>query len=181
MSDSTAPHTGRYVVMGVSGAGKSAVGEAFAQAVGLRFVEGDKFHPPENVARMASGIPLTDDDRRGWLAAIAQELREACDRGEGIVVTCSALKRRYRDVLRGGAPDVRFIYLAGSRTLLADRMSHRTGHFMPAALLDSQLETLEPPDADEGAWTINIDAPVDAIVARLVTLVVALAFTPPGT
>ncbi len=156
--------------MGVSGAGKSAVGEAFAQALGLHFVEGDKLHPPGNVARMAAGIPLTDDDRRGWLAAIAQKLSDARDRREGIVVACSALKRRYRDVLRGAAPDVRFISLAGSRTLLADRMSHRTGHFMPSALLDSQLATLEPPDANEGAWTIDIEAPVDAIVERLVAL-----------
>ena len=154
--------------MGVAGSGKSVVGARFAAAMRLPFLEGDQLHPPANVARMAAGIPLTDDDRRGWLGAIAQQLRDARARGEGLVVACSALKRRYRDVLRAGDATVQFIHLTGTRTLLAERLSHRTGHFMPAALLDSQLETLEVPDPDEGAWSIDIADPVDVIVSRLV-------------
>ncbi len=161
----------RYVVMGVSGAGKTAVGERFADALKLPFVEGDALHPPENIARMSAGIPLTDDDRRGWLQTIATRLRDARERDEGLVVACSALKRRYRDLLREADPAVRFIYLAGARSLLGERLSHRTGHFMPSALLDSQFEALEAPGADEGAWTVDISAPIDTIVLQLLARV----------
>jgi len=159
-----------YVVMGITGSGKSTIGAALARALGVDFVEGDDFHPPENVRRMASGIPLTDDDRAGWLRALAIRIREAADAGTGLVLTCSALKRSYRDVLRAAAPDLRFVFLDGSRALVAERLAGRRGHFMPASLLDSQLATLEAPAADEQAWTCDISQPpreiVDDLLAR---------------
>ncbi|HEV8381730.1 MAG TPA: gluconokinase [Gemmatimonadales bacterium] len=162
-------HTGLYVIMGVSGSGKSAIGATLARKLDIAFVEGDDLHPPDNVKRMAAGIPLTDDDRRGWLTAIAARLREAKRAGVGLVVSCSALKRSYRDLLRSaGEADVRFVYLAGSRALLAERMAHRRGHFMPPSLLDSQLATLEEPSADEGAWVCDIRETPDTIVGDLV-------------
>lgn len=163
-------HTGLYVIMGVCGAGKSLIGAKLARALDVEFVEGDALHPPENVRRMAAGIPLTDDDRHGWLLAIAARLRDAKRAGAGLVVSCSALKRRYRDLLRSaGDPDVRFVYLAGSRALLAERMENRRGHFMPPALLDSQLAILEEPSPDEQAWACDIAETPDAIVTGLVT------------
>lgn len=156
-----------YVVMGVTGSGKSTVGAAFAHALGVEFVEGDDFHPSANVRRMASGIPLTDDDRAGWLAALASRIRDANDAGKGLVLTCSALKRSYRNVLRSAAPDLQFVFLKASRELLANRLSVRTGHFMPASLLDSQLSTLEEPAFDEHAWVCDMDASPEKIVADL--------------
>jgi gluconokinase len=164
----SAVHTGLYVMMGVCGSGKTTIGAQFARALDIAFVEGDGLHPPENVHRMAAGIPLTDDERRGWLIAIAARLREAKDAGKGLVVSCSALKRRYRDLLRSaGAPDVRFVYLAGNKALLAERMAQRRGHFMPGSLLDSQLATLEEPSPDEGAWVCDIRETPDTIVSDL--------------
>jgi gluconokinase len=155
--------------MGVSGAGKSLIGASLARALGLEFIEGDAYHPPENVARMSAGIALTDDDRQTWLAAIATRLAAA--RAEaGLVVSCSALKRRYRDVLRAGTTDVQFVHLAGTRTLLEQRLAGRRGHFMPSSLLDSQLAILEPPAPDEHAWVCDVSEPADVIVARLVLL-----------
>ena len=154
--------------MGVAGSGKSVIGAAFADALGVEFVEGDDYHPAENVRRMASGIPLTDADRAGWLSALAERLREAKDAGVGLVMSCSALKRSYRNVLRSGSPDVQFIFLRGPRALIAERLAHRRGHYMPAALLDSQMATLEKPSPDERAWVVDIsEAPRD-IVAALV-------------
>jgi gluconokinase len=154
--------------MGVSGSGKSLIGELFARALGVEFVEGDTYHSRENVARMAAGTPLTDKDRQAWLAAIAARLDDARRAGVGLVVACSALKRSYRDLLRAGTRDVQFVYLEGDRALLADRIAGRRGHFMPASLLDSQLATLEPPAADEGPWVCDIAEPPEAIVAGLV-------------
>ena len=163
-------HTGLYVMMGVCGSGKSLIGAKLARELDVEFVEGDDLHPPENVRRMAAGIPLTDDDRHGWLLAIAAQLREAKRAGVGLVVSCSALKRRYRDLLRStGDADVRFVYLAGSRALIAERMAHRRDHFMPPSLLDSQLSILEEPTPDERAWVCDISEPAHAIVADLVT------------
>ena len=163
-------HTGLYVVMGVCGAGKTLIGSTFARELGVEFVEGDALHPPENVKRMAAGIPLTDDDRHGWLLAIAERIRGAKRAGRGLVISCSALKRKYRDLLRSeGDADVRFVYLAGSRDLIAERMTNRRGHFMPASLLDSQLATLEEPTPDEQAWVCDIGEPPDTIVANLLT------------
>jgi gluconokinase len=162
-------HTGLYVMMGVCGAGKSLIGATFARELGVEFVEGDDLHPPENVKRMAAGIPLTDDDRHGWLIAIAARLREAKCAGVGLVVSCSALKRSYRDLLRSaGDADVRFVYLAGSQALIAERMAKRRGHFMPPSLLDSQLSILEEPSPDERAWVCDISDAPHAIVVDLV-------------
>ncbi len=164
-----AVHTGLYVIMGVSGSGKSLVGAKLARELDIEFVEGDDLHPTANVQRMAAGTPLTDDDRHGWLIAIAARLREAKRAGIGLVVSCSALKRSYRDLLRSRVEaDVRFVYLAGSRALLAERLAQRRGHFMPPALLESQLSILEEPSPDERAWVCDISQAPDAIVADLV-------------
>lgn len=149
----------RVVIMGVSGCGKSTVGRALAARTGWRYLEGDELHPPENVARMAAGTPLTDADRQGWLEAIAREIGQARARREGLVVTCSALKRRYRDLLRGADSELRFVHLHGPRELLAERLAARQGHYMPASLLQSQLDALEAPAEDEQALTLPIDAP----------------------
>ncbi len=164
-----AGNTGLYVIMGVSGSGKSLIGAKLAAALHIDFVEGDDLHPPENVQRMAAGVPLTDDNRRGWLLRIADRLHDAQRARIGLVVSCSALKRIYRDLLRSsGSADVRFVYLAGSRELLAERLAKRRGHFMPASLLESQLATLEEPAPDEDAWVCDIRETPDAIVADLV-------------
>lgn len=154
--------------MGVSGSGKSLVGAAFAHALGVDFVEGDQYHSAENVRRMAAGVPLTDDDRAGWLRSLAAVIAEARERGAGLVVACSALKRSYRDVLRTGAPDLRFIFLRGERGLIAERLAGRRGHFMPPSLLDSQLSTLEEPSPDERAWLCDVGESPQSIVAALV-------------
>lgn len=158
-----------HVMMGVCGSGKSLIGAKLARELGVEFVEGDDLHPPENVKRMAAGIPLTDDDRRGWLLAIAARLREAKRAGIGLVVSCSALKRSYRDLLRShGDADVRFIYLAGSRPLIGERMANRRGHFMPPSLIDSQFAILEEPSPDEHALVCDVSATPESIVADLV-------------
>ncbi|MDB5894156.1 MAG: gluconate kinase [Rhodoferax sp.] len=157
------------VVMGVSGCGKSTVGRKLADALKLPFLEGDDFHPPENVARMAAGIPLTDADREGWLRTLADRMAEAAGPGEGLVLSCSALKRRYRDVLREGAAGVRFVYLHGSPEVLALRMAQRTKHYMPPSLLNSQLATLEPPAADEHALAFDLQLPTQVVVATVIS------------
>jgi len=159
--------------MGVSGAGKTVVGTRLADALGVPFLEGDDLHPADNVRRMAQGIPLTDDDRRGWLAAIAERIAQARQTGTGLVVSCSALKRAYRDVLRGADPDLKFAHLAGDPALIARRMSGRVGHFMPAALLESQLATLEAPAPEERAWTFDLADPPASIVAQIVARLTA--------
>jgi len=149
----------RMVVMGVSGCGKSTLGQALAQRLGLPFVEGDELHPPVNVALMAAGTALTDEDRQAWLNAVAARLAAAD--GTGAVVACSALKRRYRDLLRAAAPNLQLVHLHGAEALLDARLRSRSGHYMPASLLPSQLRTLEPPQADEHALNLAIDAPRD--------------------
>ena len=159
------------VVMGVSGTGKSTVGSALAQALGLRFVEGDDLHPESNVDKMAHGIPLTDDDRAPWLDRIAEELHRP------VVVTCSALRRVYRDRLRRAAPDLALVYLHGPRELLAERMGARPGHFMPTTLLDSQLATLEAPTPDENAIAMDVVLTPAEIVERVAA---RLAIRPRG-
>jgi carbohydrate kinase (thermoresistant glucokinase family) len=153
--------------MGVSGCGKSTVGRRLATALGLHFVEGDELHSPENVARMAAGIALTDADRHGWLQAVADQLGSPTARTHGVVVSCSALKRSYRDRLRAAAPDARFVHLHGPTELLTARLQGRQGHYMPASLLQSQLDTLEPPGADERAIALNIAAGPDELVGAL--------------
>ena len=152
------------VVMGVSGCGKSTVGARLAEALGLEFVEGDAFHAPRNVAKMASGLPLTDADRADWLAQLADKLAGAVRERRGVVLACSALKRAYREHLRTGAPQLRLVHLTGARDVLSERTSQRSGHYMPASLLESQLATLEPPEADENALTFDIGQQPDAIV-----------------
>jgi gluconokinase len=156
--------------MGVAGAGKSLIGASFARALGIDFVEGDDYHPPDNVARMASGTALTDEDRDGWLRALAGRLAEARVEGRGVVLSCSALKRRYRDRLRdgGGGPDLQLILLRGPQPLIAQRLAGRSGHYMPASLLESQLAALEEPSPEEGAWVCDIGASPRDIVAALV-------------
>ncbi len=155
------------VVMGTAGAGKTLIGTTLAAALAVPCIEGDAFHPPANVAKMASGTPLTDEDRWGWLQTLADRLREARTAGSSVVLTCSALRRRYRDLLRSGDDSVRFIFLAAPPALLQARVAARAGHFMPASLIDSQLATLEPPDADEQAWTIDANATPEAIVTDI--------------
>jgi gluconokinase len=159
-----------YVVMGISGSGKSLIGSAFARALDVDFIEGDDYHPAKNVALMASGLPLTDDDRLGWLCALAGRIRDAKDAGTGLVVACSALKRSYRDLLRNeaGAPELQVVFLHGSRALIGERLAGRRGHFMPPTLLDSQFATLEEPSPDEHAWVCNINTSPEDLVAALV-------------
>jgi gluconokinase len=152
------------VVMGVSGSGKSTIAQGLADAKGWSMLEGDTFHPPANVAKMASGTPLTDEDRWPWLHAIAAAIDADRARGESAVVACSTLKRAYRDIVIGDRPDVRLVYLKGSRTLIAERMRARHGHFMPPALLDSQFQTLEEPGPDEHPITVEIHGTPDEIV-----------------
>ncbi|HZG02463.1 MAG TPA: gluconokinase [Streptomyces sp.] len=150
--------------MGVSGSGKTTVGTALAERLGVPYAEADDFHPPENVAKMASGVPLDDEDRRPWLDAIAAWLAERG--GRGGVVTCSALRRRYRDRLRRAAPEVFFLHLDGSPELIAERLAARRGHFMPPELLRSQFETLEPLEPGEKGAAVAIDGPVEEVVER---------------
>jgi gluconokinase len=154
--------------MGVSGSGKSLIGAALARALGVDFVEGDDYHTAANVARMASGIPLTDDDRAEWLRSLAARIRKAKESGTGLVVSCSALKRSYRDILRGAAGELQFVFLQGSRALLAGRLTSRRGHYMPPSLLESQLATLEEPSPDEQAWMCDIRESPEDIVTALV-------------
>ena len=157
-----------FVVMGVSGCGKSTVGAQLAATLGLEFLEGDTLHPPGNVARMASGVALSDADRAGWLQTLAECIREARLAGPGLVLSCSALKRAYRDILRQGAPDLHFLHLHGDYELLAARMAERTGHYMPLSLLASQLSTLEAPGTDENAQIFDVASPSEAIVATFI-------------
>lgn len=155
----------RLVVMGVSGCGKSTLAQALAERLGLPFLEGDQLHPPRNVALMAAGTPLTDDDRKGWLEAIAERLAAA--RSVGAVVSCSALKRSYRDLLRRSAPDLQLVHLTGEQAVLAERLLRRADHYMPASLLPSQLQALESPGADEHAIVLPITEPIPVLVERV--------------
>lgn len=155
----------RLVVMGVSGCGKSTVGQLLATALGVAFLDGDALHPESNIAKMAAGQPLDDADREPWLEAVGQAL--AAERN-GLVVACSALKRSYRDLIRREAPGTGFVLLTGSRELLQRRVNSRPGHFMPASLLDSQLATLEPLGSDEGGVVLETTHPVPELVAEAV-------------
>ena len=159
--------------MGVSGSGKTVIGTLFARALGLEFVEGDTYHPASNIEKMSAGIPLTDEDREGWLNAIGERIRRANESGEGVVVSCSALKRAYRDVIRSEAGPVRFVFLSGERGLIAERMRGRKDHFMPAALLDSQFAALEVPSDDEDVWVVDINGTPQGIVSTLLSRVAA--------
>jgi gluconokinase len=156
------------VVMGVSGSGKSTIAEQLAARLGWRYVDGDLFHPPANVAKMSAGHPLTDEDRWPWLRAIAAEIDRRAAAGTRAVVACSALKHAYRDILVHGRDDVRIVFLDGAKDLIEKRLAARKGHFMPPGLLDSQFKTLEPPQPSERPITVSIDASVDGIVDNIV-------------
>jgi len=149
------------IVMGVCGSGKSTIGAMLAEAANVEFIDGDKLHPAENVAKMAAGTPLDDDDRRPWLRKVGEALGQA---GSGRVIACSALKRQYRELIAqaAGRP-VFFILLKGSKSILSERMKARAGHFMPPALLDSQLATLEPPHDDEFAIVVDGNDPIETV------------------
>lgn len=157
--------------MGVSGSGKTTVGKLLAERLGWHYQEGDALHPPENVAKMTAGTPLGDDDRAPWLRRIADRIDAWRSNGETGVVTCSALKRAYRDIIIGDRPDVRLVHLSGSRELIGRRMAARRGHFMPTALLDNQFATLQEPTPDERAISVDVGGTpaeiVDEILRRL--------------
>jgi gluconokinase len=157
----------RWVVMGVSGCGKSTIGQELATALAVPFIEGDQYHPAANVAKMSAGMPLTDDDRSEWLRALQAQIRTARQQGTGLVLSCSALKRRYRDLLREADPALRFAHLSGSREVIAARMQSRVGHYMPPSLLDSQLRDLEPLQAGEAGITLDIGSAPYQLVARI--------------
>ena len=154
--------TSPTVVMGVSGSGKSTVGAALAQRLRVPFADADDFHPPANVEKMTAGEPLDDDDRYPWLEAIGRWLAEHC--AEGGVMSCSALKRRYRDQLRRHCPGVEFLHLSGTPGVIGKRQASRPGHFMPASLLASQFDTLEPLEDDERGVSIDVDKSIDSVV-----------------
>ncbi|MBK3642498.1 MULTISPECIES: gluconokinase [Streptomyces] len=158
------PHV--VVVMGVAGTGKTTIGPLLAARLGVPYAEGDDFHPQANITKMSAGVPLGDDDRWPWLDAIGAWAHGRA--GLGGVVSCSALKRSYRDRLRAAAPGVVFVHLAGDRALVEDRMSHRQGHFMPTALLDSQFATLQPLERDEAGVTVDVAGSPEQITERAV-------------
>ncbi|MEV1066469.1 gluconokinase [Streptomyces sp. NPDC050263] len=164
------PHV--VVVMGVAGTGKTTIGPLLAARLGVPYAEGDDFHPQANIAKMSAGTPLDDDDRWPWLDAIGAWADGRA--GLGGVVSCSALKRSYRDRLRASAPGVVFVHLAGDRALIEDRMAHRQGHFMPTALLDSQFATLQPLQADEAGVVVDVSGSPEAIAGRAGAALAAL-------
>jgi carbohydrate kinase (thermoresistant glucokinase family) len=155
------------VVMGVSGSGKTTLGRALARELGAEFLEGDRFHPESNVAKMSRGEPLGDADRWPWLDRLAEELARARKEGRSAVLACSALKRAYRDRLRKGAPELRLLYLKADKALIGERLRARTQHFMPPGLLDSQFASLEEPGPDESPVVLDVSPPLETLMARL--------------
>jgi gluconokinase len=169
MEASSATPTTTIVVMGVSGSGKSTVAAGLVDRLGWEFAEGDDFHPAENVAKMRAGTPLDDDDRWPWLRTLAGWIGEHEEAGQSVVVTCSALKRSYRDVLRDGHPSVWFAHVTADADLLRDRLTNRAGHYMPPSLLDSQLAILQPLADDEPGAEVSGSGSPDAVVDELLT------------
>ncbi len=155
--------------MGVAGSGKSTIAALLAERLGWAYIDGDSFHPPANIEKMSRGVPLDDEDRWPWLRAIAAHIDEVRAREINAVVTCSALKRAYRDILIGARSDVRLVYLDADRETIARRFASRTGHFMPVSLAESQFAALEVPGADERPMVVSIEQPPEAIVAAIVT------------
>lgn len=160
------------VVMGVSGSGKTTVGQALAETIQCAFYDGDDFHPPENIVRMSSGIPLTDADRQPWLRRLRDLIKEHTEHDTGIVVACSALKRQYRDILREAEAGLHFVYLYGTFDLIWGRMQARHEHYMQPTMLQSQFDDLEPPTPDE-AMHIAIDQPLDAMLREIMRQITA--------
>lgn len=152
------------VVMGVSGCGKSSAAAAIAGTISGRMIEGDSYHPPENVEKMRNGIPLNDEDRAGWLERLAGVLADGVAAGEIPVLACSALKARYRDVLRSRTPGLGFVFLELTREAAFERVGHRPGHYMPSSLVDSQFAALEPPVEEDGVLTVDATRPLADIV-----------------
>lgn len=173
----TGPSQGRQapdvvIVMGVSGVGKSTVAKGLSTIMGWQFAEGDGFHPEANIAKMHAGTPLTDEDRWPWLRLLRDWMAEEIAAGRSSVVTCSALKHSYRDLLREAGPEVRFLHLAAPESLVGDRMSHRADHFMPTSLLHSQFDTLEPLGDDElakGSVVVSVEGNAAEVLARVMT------------
>ncbi|MFD0215008.1 gluconokinase [Streptomyces hirsutus] len=165
------PHV--VVVMGVAGTGKTTIGPLLAARYGVPYAEGDDFHPPANIAKMSAGTPLDDEDRWPWLDAIGEWAHGRA--GLGGVVSSSALKRSYRDRLRAAAPGVVFVHLTGNRALIEDRMSHREGHFMPTALLDSQFATLQPLEPDEAGVAVEVSGSPEEITEQAVAALANLS------
>ncbi|WP_241847720.1 gluconokinase [Streptomyces sp. CB02009] len=157
------------LVVGVAGSGKSTVGRLLAERLGWVYKDADEFHSDADRAKMAAGHPLTDRDRGPWLTAVGRWMGQMRADGRGAVVTCSALKRDYRDALRAGHREIQLVYLRGTRELLHSRLAARAGHFFPADLLDSQLEDLQEPGPDEHAWVVEIDRSPESIVATVLS------------
>jgi gluconokinase len=164
------------VVMGVSGSGKTTVGQLLADALGAEFAEGDAYHPPANIEKMRRGIPLEDADRWPWLQTLAAQIDRWLAAGTPVVLACSALKQRYRDILAKGRPGVRFVYLEGDKALIRLRLDRRRGHYMPANLLDSQFATLEPPS---DAITVDVAGAPEAIAATIIRKLHLTSAPPP--
>lgn len=162
------------VAMGVSGSGKTTLGRALARELGAEFLEGDRFHPEANVAKMSRGEPLEDADRWPWLDRLAEELARIRQAGGTAVLACSALKRAYRDRLRRGAPELRLLFLKGDKALIRERLRARAQHFMPPGLLDSQFASLEEPGPDESPIVIDVTPPIAILMGRLPQLVRAV-------
>ncbi len=157
-----------FVVMGVSGCGKSTVGQLLAEQLGVEFIEGDQYHSTDNVQKMAYGKPLNDSDRMQWLAILAEKLAQAKASQKSLVMSCSALKKSYRDILRSGNPNICFVYLQGTFDVLYQRVSERSHQYMPASLLTSQLATLEPPQQSEKALTFDVSQTAKEIANNVV-------------
>jgi len=179
MTTMPAAPTATVVVMGVSACGKSTIAHELVDRLGWAFAEGDDFHSDANVAKMHAGHALTDDDRWPWLRSIAAWIGAREQAGDNAIVTCSALRRSYRDLLRAGHPSVFFVHLTASRAVLSDRIAHRQGHYMPTSLLASQLATLEPLAADEPGAAVDVDDPPDVVAERVITLLPERSGTSP--
>lgn len=160
--------TRHIIVMGVSGCGKSTIAVGIAEAMELPFAEADRFHPEANVAKMAAGTPLTDQDRWPWLSDLSAWMASQADLGQSTVMACSALKRSYRDLLRSGPPSLDLVHLAGPMEVVEARMAAREGHFMPTSLLRSQYDALEPLQPDERGVVLDLQDPPDHLVSRAV-------------
>lgn len=156
------------LIMGVSGSGKTTIALILAKRLGWRFEEGDALHPEANIAKMKAGIPLTDADRQPWLARVAAWIDRQCADKQPGIITCSALKRSYRQIVIGDRAEVRLVYLRGAHDVIAARVASRRGHFMPASLLQSQIDTLEEPGPDENPVTVDIGPPADDVAEEII-------------